>query len=236
MTLARKIQETQGFSIPKLVKIPLGTAITDREFNVSGDILAFWLAPSFDTEITIRFNNNDEPAMPFRRGSKISTPFRKIYVTVPSGLTGTGYLAYGAGYPDMIDIFPPQSTSETTVDEMLAEMQSIDTKSDNLASLANLATILGQLRGTNAAGSDGCDTVGIAASVVMAANNDRVGCVFHSDSGNANKIYLGFTNAVTSSAYAVELAAGERYTFDNYRGPVYAIAGGAGQTLAHGEW
>lgn len=88
---------------------------------------------------------------------------------------------------------------------------------------------------TYAAGFDEV-AVGLAAVNVLPANTERKGGSIQAKSTNAGLIYLGFTNAVTTAMWFVELQAGQPFSIDNYRGDIYAIASLAAQAVGVGEW
>lgn len=126
------------------------------------------------------------------------------------------------------------SPSIPTLDDILTQLGVLDTI---LTQLAKLDTISGELQGIETAGTDGAEkTIGVAQSTVLAANATRKGFNLQAKSTNTGKIYLGFTNGVTTNIWFAELQAGVPCMMDDYRGPVFAIADAAAQKLGWGEW
>lgn len=100
-----------------------------------------------------------------------------------------------------------------------------------------LDDILAELQGVATEGTDDTEKIiGVAQSTVLAANTSRKAFNVQAKSTNTGIIYLGFTNAVTTTKCFAELQAGQPCMMDDYRGPVFAIADAADQKLCWGEW
>ncbi len=78
-------------------------------------------------------------------------------------------------------------------------------------------------------------TIGVAASVVMAANAARHSGAVQAKSTNTGIIYIGYDDTVTATKWLAELQPGQACTFDDWLGPIHAIADLAGQLLGYGE-
>ena len=78
-------------------------------------------------------------------------------------------------------------------------------------------------------------TIGVAASVVMAANAARHSGAVQAKSTNTGKIYIGYDNTVTTTKWIAELQPGQSYSVDDWLGTLYAIADTAAQLLGYGE-
>lgn len=78
-------------------------------------------------------------------------------------------------------------------------------------------------------------TIGVAASVVMAANAARHSGAVQAKSTNTGKIYIGYDNTVTTIKWIAELQPGQSYSVDDWLGTLYAIADTADQLLGYGE-
>jgi len=80
-------------------------------------------------------------------------------------------------------------------------------------------------------------SVGSTATLIMAANNERKGCVIFNN--GTNTIYLGMDSAVTSSTGLPILA---NATFSNsnlqalWRGAIYAITASSTSDVRFWEW
>lgn len=82
----------------------------------------------------------------------------------------------------------------------------------------------------------GSQAVGVAAVEVIAANPDRKGCDIQARWNNAGIIYVGYDNGVGPAAYMANLSAEAGYSWDDYRGPIWAEASIAAQEVGWGEW
>lgn len=188
----------------RTIEIDLATAVANRQINVRGDLLGCWLAPNASDQITIRFQDRSEAAIPFRQGMFLEMPYDTLYVTVPGTGTGTMYLIYGAASQARIHANPSDLGAITDIrDELQGDVTG---------------------EGFNAA------VVGVAAAEAVAANNDRKGLHVQAGLGNAGTIVVGQTNAVTL-ANGIQLIAGQPFWFSDYRGALWCIATGAGQRL-----
>ena len=99
-----------------------------------------------------------------------------------------------------------------------------------------LEDILEDLRGDTT--PEGFDRVAVGTSAVqvIAANANRKGCSVQAQWNNSGIVFIGFDNTVTATKYADNFAAGEGFSWDDYRGDVYAIGSAAGQYVGYGEW
>ena len=82
----------------------------------------------------------------------------------------------------------------------------------------------------------GATAVGVAAVEIIAANADRKGCDIQARWDNAGVIYVGYDNGVGPADYMACLSAEGGYTWDDYRGPIWAEASVAAQEVGWGEW
>ncbi len=213
MNIADYIQ--QGIGQPRRLTLDLSIPLANQQFSISGTQFGVWSAPLQTDEIQVRFNQNQAVQIPFQRGRVLAVPFNKVFITVPAGLAGNMDILYGHGSMDLFRIFPNAFDVDLT---------------------AVLTDTLNELQGDTAEEGYGEQAVGVAAVNVIPLNADRKGCVVQSKWDNAGHIYIGFGNAVTAANWAVHLSAGEAYTFDDYRGDVYAIASIAAQNVGWGEW
>jgi len=209
-------------AIPHQLIIDLSVARTDQEYNIAGDVLLIWYAPTITDQITVKINDQSNPAIPFVIGHKIRTPFTKLFITVPGTSTGNMYILYGMGGTEgLLDM-------EVTAQDIPGAMAGM---------LTALEAIQNQLEGDAADETYGRFTVGNGATVqLLAANTDRKGYSVQAESTNAGVIYVGFDNTVAANNYAWELSAGQGVVIDDYRGAVHAIASAAGQLCGVGEW
>jgi len=204
-----------SMGVPKSFQVNLGVALQDQPFDLSGNAFYIWDAPDAASYINIRVNETREPAIPFRLGTGLITPFYRLYITTPAGQAGSMTIIYGTEAPEFLEI--------------------IDNRS---GAIANLDNILNELRGDVTPKNWGTEiTVGSAAAVqVLAANANRKDCVIQSKSTNAGLVYIGFDNTVATNKWIAELQAGMSFSVDDYRGPLFARASAAGQLVGYGEW
>jgi len=207
-------------AVPHILQIDLAVAQTDVEYNIAADVIMVWMAPTISDQITIKINDQSGPAIPFVMGSKLRTPFTKVFISVPGTGAGTMYLMYGMGA--MIDMAVTAQDVPGAMAGMLTALQAIQL----------------ELQGSAAAGTFNQVNVGVAAVQVMAANANRIGCIVTADPTNANAVYLSFDNTVAANKFYANFAAGsfDSVPIHDYRGAIFAIAGGAGNAVGYGEW
>lgn len=215
MNIAEYIQ--QGIGQPRKLTLDLSLALTNHKFAISGTQFGVWHSPLESDEIQVRFNQNQAVEIPFRRGRVLAVPFNKVFITVPAGGTGNMDLLYGHGGMDLFRIFPSIPEPFTSMETILGDMRT-------------------ELQGDVLPEGYGIDAVGVAAVEIVPANVDRVGCDIQARWDNAGIVYVGFDNTVGPANYMACLAAGEGYTWDDYRGPVWAEASIAAQEVGWGEW
>jgi len=102
--------------------------------------------------------------------------------------------------------------------------------------ILSLIEILEELTGVSSGEIWGTEkTIGVAASSVMAANASRHSGAVQAKSTNTGIIYIGYDNSVVATKWIAELQAGQAYSFDDWKGTIFAIASVAGQLLGFGE-
>jgi hypothetical protein len=200
------IQSGQGEV--KTLPLNLAIALVDQKFNISGTQICLWDAPNQTDVIYLKFNGQSKPAIPFRRGKIIRTPFTTIHVSVPGTGAGTATIAYGTGDTDILSLLPNVSEASEVLEDIRDELQG-DTTPDNWGNVA----------------------VGLVAVQVAAANADRNSIQIQAALGNTQTVWIGYANTVTNLNAAGSCPAGRCWWRDDYRGAVWAIAGGAGQVV-----
>ena len=212
MNITEYIQ--QGIGQPRKLTLDLSIVLDNQEFAISGTQFGVWAAPLQTDEIDVRFNANQAVSIPFQRGRVLAVPFNKVFITVPAGLTGNMDILYGHGSMDLFRIFPNAFDTDMTV---------------------VLTTIQDQLQGDLLPENWGNAAIGVVQAQVLAANANRKSFEVQAGLGNAQTIYIGYTNLVTNLNAVKALVAGQSFWMNDYRGPVHAIAGGAGQVLHYLE-
>ncbi len=199
--------------IPRSFSIDLAIAEADREYSISGNVLYVMSAPDGDSYIEVKFNGINQSAIRLYAQMGLVTPFEKFYVTTPAGQAGDMVLLNAMEAPDLLEV--------------------IDNRS---ATSADLAAVRNELQGDLTHEDFDQTTVGAAAVEVIAANVDRKGCTIQALSTNTGIVYLGFDNTITAAVNFFELLPSMSFTFDDYRGAVYAFGSVAGQVVSWGEW
>ncbi len=126
--------------------------------------------------------------------------------------------------------------------DLLAALQAILIDTGNLANIkldtANLAGILAELQGPATAGTFGNEQVLVAATPtpILAAEPGRHACVVQAKPTNPAIVYVGFDNTVSNAKYAFALTGAQGYTFQDYRGPLYAYSVLGGDVIVYGSW
>jgi hypothetical protein len=81
------------------------------------------------------------------------------------------------------------------------------------------------MAGVSGTGTGGAISVGTSAATLIAASSRRKSVLLQNVHAT-NKLYIGLADTVTTST-GVRLNPGEAIEFEDYLGPVYAIADGA---------
>lgn len=77
----------------------------------------------------------------------------------------------------------------------------------------------------------------VTALQMFAESANRVDCIIAAKSTNTAKIYLGFSNAVSSTSWFAELQPGASFTTSSYCGPIWALAdSAAAQKISSAAW
>lgn len=198
--------------VPRAIQIDLSVAYTDLIYNIAGNLFYVWYSPTRSDIVYIKINQTDQPALPYRMGQGLVTPFDKLIITTPAGQTGTMYLIYGTEAPELLEIIDNRAALSGDITDMLAELQG-DVVPENW----NQATI------------------GVAQSQVLAANVARKSFSIQAKSTNTGIVYIGYDNTVTAAKWWAELQPGQSCGGDDYRGALHAIATVAGQLIGYSE-
>lgn len=206
-----------SLGVPKTFDIDLSIAIVDQEYAIAGNIMYIVHAPDDTVYVDVKFNANRESTHRMYRAMGFETPFDRMFITTPAGQTGTITIVYATEAPELMRVIDNRSSTSLGMNQLVAELQG-DAAPENWGEV----------------------TVGAAAVQLLAANTNRKACIVQADPGNADDIYLGFDNTVTTAAgganwFAV-LVPGQAFSVDDYRGAIFGIAGGAGQLVGTGEW
>ena len=218
MDLGRLVKEQIGQ--PYQLRLDLTQQVADLEFPLAGRVLAVWDAPSSMEYVDIKFNKQNAHPIRFSMGKVLAVPFTKLFITTPAGQAGNFDFLYGPDSFDVLRIYPVAPALDMTLANVLATM----------------AGVLDQLQGPEAEIAYGVQAVGVAAVNVLPADPARSGAIIQAASTNAGIIYLGFDNTVAAANCFIELAAGQAWSVDDWRGDVFAEASIAAQSVNAGEW
>ena len=194
---------------PRRLTLNLAIPFTDRQFDIGGTTIGIWDSPNAGDTILIKFNDQSADPIPMRRQKVLTTPFDKVFITVPAGLAGNMEILYGSGTIQFFRMYPSDADA--------------------------MAQLVAELRGDLVAENYSTAVIGMVAAVVLAANANRKGFDLQAGLGNAGNIYIGFDGTVTAANCTAALVAGQSYSRNDYRGDLYAIASAAGQLLNNGE-
>lgn len=193
------------------VTIDLSTARTDELLEVAGLVIYAENATDATASLQIRHNELSSGLITLTKSYGQVYPFYRLYLTNAAQASKTITLTIGRASPYAV----------------------IDNRSgqDMLSAIQDL---LEEAQGPSTASSGGGRVQLSAEGVILAANTDRKSFGIHNPSGNG-LLYLRFDNtAVTTTNFAVVLAAGETYIADDYRGIVRGLMATSGQ-YAH-KW
>ena len=202
--------------VPKTFLIDLGTQITDQEYGIAGNMFFVWEAPDEQSYINVKINTTKEDAIPFSVHTGVRTPFDRLFITTPAGQAGNMRIIYGTEAPELLELIDHRSTT-----------------------VAGVSGTLDELKGDLVPEGFTGVTVGVAATLLLAANVDRKSCIIQALSTNGANIFLGFDNTVTvggaPGTWFAELQPGMWYSVDDYRGDIYGIAAVVGNYVGVGE-
>lgn len=212
---AEQLRLAQGGMInAQQIPIDLSIVEIDKPYRLAGNYFYIFDSPDQTSYIQVKANATNQPAIDWIKQTGFMQPFTVLYITTPAGQTGTMKILIASMAPDLFTIIDNRSAISESMNDVLAELQG-DTTAETF---------------------DTEKTVGVAAVSILAANANRKGCCVQFKSTNTGIIYVGFTNAVTSSKWIAELQPGMSFSIDDYRGDIYAIATVAGQLAGYGEW
>lgn len=211
MDIGKLVKEHKGQ--PFQLRLNLAQPLANMKFALAGRVVGVWDAPSSAEYVDIRFNKPNADLIRFRLGKVLAVPFNRIFVTVPGIHAGNFDILYGPDAFEVLRIYPSPAETDLV-----------------------LANVLAQLAGPAAEIAFGQTAVGVAAVNVAPADPTRHGGVLQAAGTNAGIIYLGFDNTVAANNCFAELPAYASWSFDDWRGDVWAEASIAAQNVNCGEW
>jgi len=207
-----------GLAPVRPLYIDLSVAKPDQEFNISGNFFYVRDSPGQNEFVSVKVNNSSLPAIPWSIQTGFIQPFNRLYITTPAGQTGIMTILIASEATQLFDIIDHRSSISSVMQSVLDELQGVVTA----GSFIGVAI-----------------TAAPGATSILAANANRKGCSIQALSTNSGSVFLGFANTVTvggaPGVWFCELQAGQPFTIDDYRGPIYGIATAA-QVVGTGEW
>ncbi len=147
----------------------------------------------------------------------------------------------GLGYVHPFDILHISWDAQTDktltiiIANLAPELFSIVDNRSAIVTGTLLTAIRDELRGDLVAENFGMVVVGAGATLIIAANANRKSCFIQHSPTGVGVIYLGFDNTVTNIIHFIELAPGNWWSIDDYRGDVYAIRSAAPTDAQYNE-
>ena len=203
-----------GLAPARQIDIDLWEVKPDREFNISGNFFYIKDAPGLTEYIDVKVNSSGRPAVSWSKQTGFIQPFNRLYITTPAGQVGTMKILIASEAPTLFNILDHRSAiSEAT------------------------QGILDQLKGQVTYENWGPEiTVGNAEAILILAEDvHRKACNIQAKSTNDGKVYLGYSNMVTTTKWIAELQAGQSYSTSNFLGNIYGRADMAAQLVGYGE-
>lgn len=203
-----------GLAPVRQIEIDLSVVKPDQEFNLAGNFFYIKDAPGLNESIEVKVNSSGTPAVSWTKQTGFIQPFNRLYITTPTGQTGTMKILIAGEAPTLFDILDHRSAISSSIGDILA-----------------------QQKGDAAPETWGDEkTVGTGGAVlVLASNADRKACNIQAKSVNTGKVYIGYDNTVTTTKWIAELQPGQSYATSNYLGTLYARADTAAQLVGYGE-
>jgi hypothetical protein len=208
-----------GLQAVQEIVIDLSVAAADQEYNLSGNFFYVNVAPDQEVYVAVKINGSNNKAINWTKQMGFIHPYNRLYITTPTGQTGTMKILIASEAPELFNVVDNRSAISDATTGIYNELRG-DTTPEVIASEK---------------------TVGSGATVqLIASNANRKGCTVQAKSTNTGIVYIGFYGSgpyiVTSTKWVAELQAGMAFSIDDYRGDIYAIASAAGQLVGGGEW
>lgn len=102
-----RIGEIRGVdAMPRVMDIgSLATATNWHEQGIGGEILFLKETGNPLDYVDVKFDKLSAPAIRFFRGTKIHTPFSKVYLSWPAQAGGSAKFIHGANVPELLDFW-----------------------------------------------------------------------------------------------------------------------------------
>lgn len=183
---------------------------------------------------------DDEPPQEIMAGVHfpIDQPYQQL-VLVNAGDVASTVVLYIAETPVFL-------SHDSIFIEMAASLAAIDADTDALALMLDellthlpiLSEILVELRGntSEALYDDEVTLAAATATMILLPDETRIGTVVSAKKSNAASVFLGSDILLTDEHWMIELQPGERYSWHDYQGAVYAYSVDGGDKVGAGSW
>lgn len=110
------------------IQLDLSKPMTDEPFFVAGHHVYCVDAPRSGDYIYVKFNDRAAPAWPMQRGLGWNLPFEQVFITIPSGQSGSMVLMVGADAPETHLPIDNRTAAADLLSEQLTALQAINSK------------------------------------------------------------------------------------------------------------
>lgn len=208
-----------GLQAVQQISIDLSVVAVDQEYNLSGNFFYVKESPDQDMYVEVKINGSNVKAIPWTKQTGFVHPFNRLYITTPAGQTGTMTILIASEAPELFDVIDNRSAISVATQGILDELR---------------GDVTPESWGTEKDVDTAATTP--ARTEILAANADRKGCMVQAKSTNAGIVYIGFDATVATTKWVAELQAGQAFSIDDYRGPLWAVASVDNQLAGWGEW
>lgn len=211
------VEFTKGRSNALLQRWTLNLGVAGRQtVSLAGNFVYGYVGTDTLANVNLQFSrrDTDQDFHPLVEGFGYIHPFDKLHISWDAQPGKTLTIIIGSLAPELLNIIDNRSA---------------------IAQTALLQEIIDELQGDVAAEGYGRVAVGAAATQIRPANVNRRSILVQHSPGGVGVIYLGFDNTVTVANHFIELAVGDVWTCDDYRGAVFAIRSAGATDAQYGE-
>ena len=204
-----------GLRAAQQIEINLAVVASDREYNLTGNFFYIKEAPDAESNVEVKVNSSDQPAVSWNKQTGFRHPFDRLYITTPAGQAGIMKILIASESPQLFEVIDNRSAVSESTDGILDQLK---------------GDVTPETWGNEKTVSSG------GPNEILAANADRKAFSIQAKSTNTGIVYIGFDNTVATTKWWAELEAGDSCGGDDYQGPLFARADTAGQLVGYGEW
>ncbi len=93
-----------GFRSVREIPINLAVVVSDKEFNLAGNYFYIKDAPSSEVYIEVKINSSGAGPISWTKQTGFVHPFNRLYITTPTGQTGTMKILIAAEAPHFFEV------------------------------------------------------------------------------------------------------------------------------------